>query len=73
MKALIVEDERLARNELRRMLARHPKIEIAGEARDVDEGVRLAEALSPEVLFVDVQMPGGNGFDLLERLDSVRT
>jgi two-component system, LytTR family, response regulator len=71
MKALIVDDERLARNELRRMLERYSDIEIAGEARDADEAAaRLAE-LQPDLLFLDIQMPGRAGFDLLARLDQV--
>ncbi len=69
MKALLIDDERLARNELRRLLAAHTDIEIAGEAVDVDDAVQKAAALRPEVVFLDVQMPGGDGFGLLERLE----
>jgi two-component system LytT family response regulator len=71
MKALIVDDERMARQELRRLLAAHPSIEIAGEARDGDEALRLIAKLLPDVLFLDVRMPGLSGFDVLERLDNV--
>jgi two-component system, LytTR family, response regulator len=71
MKALIVEDERLARNELRRMLKVFPEIEIIGEARSVDEAVSAIERLRPDLIFLDVQIPGGDGFEVLERLDSV--
>jgi two-component system LytT family response regulator len=71
MKALIVEDEPLARRELRRLLAAHPSIQIVGEAGDIDEARERIESLAPEVVFLDIQMPGGTGFDLLARLDWV--
>ena len=71
MKALLVDDEALARRELRRLLAAHPWVEIIGEAANIDEAASKVEALSPELLFLDIQMPGGTGFDLLTRLDRV--
>ncbi len=71
MKALIVEDEPLARRELRRLLAPFAWIEIVGEAGDVDEAREQIEALSPDVVFLDVQMPEGTGFDLLAKLDRI--
>jgi two-component system LytT family response regulator len=71
MRALIVDDERLARNELRRLLERFPEVEIAGEARNADEAFTQIEQLQPELLFLDIQMPGGDGFQLLERLETV--
>ena len=71
MKALIVDDERLARQELRRLLAAHPEIEIAGEARDGKEALELIPRLAPDVLFLDIRMPGMDGFELLERLEDV--
>lgn len=70
MKALLIDDERLARNELRRLLAVHPDIEIVGEAVDVDDAVEKIAALKPSLLFLDVQMPGADGFSLLERLEA---
>jgi two-component system, LytTR family, response regulator len=71
MKALIVDDERLARAELRRLLSAHPDIVVAGEARNTDEAeARLADT-AIDLLFLDIEMPGGTGFDLLERLDRV--
>jgi two-component system, LytTR family, response regulator len=69
MKALIIDDERLARNELRRLLEAVGDVEIVGEARDADDALAQIARLSPELLFLDVQMPGCNGFELLERLD----
>lgn len=71
MKALIVDDEPLARRELRRLLAEFPWIDICGEAGNIQEAARRIEELSPELLFLDIQMPGGSGFDLLERLEQV--
>jgi two-component system LytT family response regulator len=71
MKALIVDDERLARLELRRLLAKHPEVEIAGEARDGVEALSLIQQLAPDLLFLDIQMPGITGFELLERLDDL--
>lgn len=70
MKALLIDDERLARNELRRLLAAHPDIEILGEAVDVEDAVQKVAALKPSLLFLDVQMPGADGFSLLERLEA---
>jgi two-component system LytT family response regulator len=66
--ALIVDDERLARADLRRMLAHHAEVEVVGEASDAEEAARRIAEVRPEVLFLDVQMPGGSGFDLLERV-----
>ena len=71
MRALIVDDERLARKELRRLLGPYPQIEIVGEAGSAREARRALEELTPELLFLDVQMPGETGFDLLATLDSV--
>lgn len=70
MKALLIDDERLARNELRRLLAAHPDIEIVGEAVDVEDAAQKVAELRPALLFLDVQMPGADGFSLLERLES---
>ena len=71
MKALLIDDERLARVELRRLLASHPEIEIVGEARDVEEALDLIRRLAPDLLFLDIQMPGKTGFDLLESLEEL--
>ena len=69
MRVLIVDDERLARAELRRMLAAHPSVTIVGEAADAVEAAAHIAALQPDLLLLDVQMPGGSGFDLLATLD----
>ena len=68
---LIVDDERLVRSELRRMLESHDSVEVVGEAADATEAEAAVEDLEPDLLLLDVQMPGGSGFDLLERLDEV--
>jgi two-component system LytT family response regulator len=69
MKTLIVDDEPLARRELRRLLGAFPWIQIVGEASDIDEACERIETLSPGLVLLDIQMPGGTGFDLLARLD----
>jgi two-component system LytT family response regulator len=71
MKALVVDDEPLARRELRRLLDAFPWIQVVGEAANIDEARARIEALSPDVVFLDIQMPGGTGFDLLTQLDRV--
>jgi two-component system LytT family response regulator len=69
MRALIIDDERLARNELRRLLAAFPDLEIAGEASNAKQARTLLGTLQPEVIFLDVQMPGESGMELLESLE----
>lgn len=71
MKALLIDDERLARRELRRLLAAHPEVEITGEAASADEATGLIATQRPELLFLDVQMPGRSGFEMLESLEEV--
>jgi two-component system LytT family response regulator len=70
MRVLLVDDERLARAELRRLLAAHPQVEIVGEAANAAEAVQQIAALAPDLLLLDVQMPGGSGFDMLQALDA---
>ena len=69
MRVLLIDDERLARAELRRLLAAHPEVEIVGEAVNAAEGVQQIAALKPDLIFLDVQMPGGSGFDMLAALE----
>jgi two-component system, LytTR family, response regulator len=71
MKALIVDDERLARKELMKLLEEHPSIEIVGEAVNAEEAMNMVNELNPDLLFLDIQMPGKTGFQLLEELDAV--
>jgi two-component system LytT family response regulator len=69
MKALLIDDERLARNELRRLLSAFPEIEIAGEASQTKQAREQMAALKPDLLFLDVQMPGETGMEFLESLE----
>ncbi len=71
MKAMIVDDEPLARRELRRLLVEFPWVEIVGEAGNIVEAAEAIEADAPELLFLDIKMPGGTGFDLLTKLEHV--
>ena len=71
MKAIIIDDERLARAELRMLLLDFPEVEIADEAANVDEGIAKIESLRPDLIFLDIQMPGKTGFDMLSQLDRV--
>jgi two-component system, LytTR family, response regulator len=68
-KALIIDDERLARNELKKLLSEFSEIEIIGEAANATEGIEKIESLAPDLIFLDIQMPGKTGFDMLEELD----
>jgi two-component system, LytTR family, response regulator len=71
MKAMIIDDEPPARRELRRLLSGFPWVEIVGEAGNIDQAEEVIATTSPELLFLDIQMPGGSGFDLLTRLEDV--
>ncbi|NQZ75364.1 MAG: response regulator transcription factor [Ekhidna sp.] len=71
MKALIVDDERLARKELTSLLASHPEIEIVDEAANAEEAVEKIEQHDPDVVFLDIQMPGKTGFEMLEDMERV--
>jgi two-component system, LytTR family, response regulator len=73
MKALIVDDERLARTELRRLLNPFKDITVVGEAVNAEDALNKITELNPELIFLDIQMPGKNGFEMLEELDSVPT
>ncbi len=73
MKALIVDDERLARVELKRLLTPFKEINVVGEAVNAEDALNKITELSPDIIFLDIQMPGKNGFEMLEELDSVPT
>lgn len=68
IKTIIVDDERLAREGLKNLLKDFPEINIIGEAGNADEASELVDRLKPQLLFLDVEMPGKNGFALLEDL-----
>ncbi|TLF43242.1 LytR/AlgR family response regulator transcription factor [Maribacter aurantiacus] len=71
IKAVIVEDSRLARNELKELIKGYPQIEVIGEAENVDDGFALLNNELPDLLFLDINMPEKDGFELLEMLDDV--
>lgn len=67
--AVIVEDSRLARNELKELIKDYPNINLLGEAENVDDGIKLINRTKPDLLFLDINMPEKDGFQLLEELD----
>lgn len=69
MKTLVIEDSRLAREGLIGMLSQHPSLDIIGEAKNAEEALTIIQKESPDLLFLDIHMPGDSGFDLLEKLD----
>jgi len=68
-KVIIIDDERLARNELRKLLVEYPEIEVVAEAANADEGIEKIQEFHPDLIFLDIQMPGKTGFDMLGELD----
>ncbi len=71
IKAIIIDDERLARTELRKLLTAFSEIEIIEEAANADEAIQKIETHHPDLIFLDIQMPGKTGFDLLEELERI--
>lgn len=71
MRAIVIDDERLARKELINLLNQLETVEVVGEAVNVDDAKEKIEQLQPDVIFLDIQMPEKTGFDLLEELDHV--
>lgn len=69
MRAIIIDDERLARTELKKLLQDFPEIEVIDEAANADEGISKIDSMRPELVFLDIQMPGKTGFDMLSELD----
>ncbi len=67
MKAIVVDDERLARSRLKNLLEKYDWLEVVAEASGVEEAARVVERFCPDVIFLDVQMPGGSGFTLFDR------
>ncbi|MFN8252237.1 MAG: response regulator [Ferruginibacter sp.] len=68
-KAVIIDDERLARTELKKLLQDFPEVEVIGEASNAAEGIEKIESLSPDLIFLDIQMPGKTGFDMLTEVE----
>ena len=58
LKVILIDDERLARSELKRLLQEFPDVEIIGEAANANEGIEKIETLNPDLVFLDIQMPG---------------
>lgn len=71
IKTIIVEDSRLARNELHELIKLHPDIEVVAEAENADHAYDLINKLQPQLIFLDINMPGKDGFELLEMLHEV--
>jgi two-component system, LytTR family, response regulator len=69
LKAIIVDDERLARVNLKNLLAPHSEIEIAGQAASCEEALELISLTNPQLIFLDIQLSGETGFDLLEKIN----
>jgi two-component system LytT family response regulator len=68
-KVVLIDDERLARSELKRLLQEFPDVEVIGEAANANEGIEKIETLNPDLVFLDIQMPGKTGFDMLAELE----
>ena len=69
MRAIIIDDERLARTELRKLLQDFPEVEVVDEAANAEEGIAKIEAQNPDLVFLDIQMPGKTGFEMLSSLE----
>ncbi len=69
LKIVLIDDERLARSELKRLLKEFPEVEVIGEAANAEEGIEKIETLNPDLIFLDIQMPGKSGFDMLTELE----
>lgn len=69
LRVLIVDDEPLARRRIRGALRRHPDVEVLGDAADGEEAIERIRALSPDLVFLDIRMPGPDGLEVLSRLD----
>jgi len=71
MRAIVIDDSRLARNELKRLLKELDTIQVIAEAADAIEAKEKIEQEKPDIIFLDIQMPGKNGFELLEEIEFV--
>src|SRR5215211_1857024 len=68
-KAINIDDERLARNELKKLLQDFPEVEVIDEAANAEEGMDKIESMNPDLIFLDIQMPGKTGFAMLQELE----
>lgn len=71
MRTIIIDDERLAREELKSMLSKFDFLEIVAEAKNPEEGIEKIKEFEPELVFLDIQMPGMTGFEMLQKLDEM--
>lgn len=71
IRTLVIDDERQARAEMIRMLKAYPQIVVLGEAADAEQGQKMVELLQPDLIFLDIQMPGKTGFEMLESLSHI--
>lgn len=69
-RTIVVDDERLARNDLRLLLKTHKNINIVGEASNGEDALEMIKELHPDLVFLDIQMPGMNGFEVLEHIST---
>ena len=69
IKTLIIDDEWLIRTELKNMLMQYPNITVIGEAANITDAIKLHNDLKPDLVFLDIQLPGGSGFDFLSRVN----
>ena len=70
-RTLLIDDERLARIELRSMLDKYEEIEVIGEAENGEEGIDKIKELSPDLIFLDISMPGMTGFEMIKKLENI--
>lgn len=70
-KTIIIDDERLAREELKSILSEYTEIDVVDEAKNGDEGIEKIEKHQPDLIFLDVSMPGMTGFEMLKKLENI--
>jgi two-component system LytT family response regulator len=70
-RSLLIDDERLAREELKSLLKEYHEIEIIDEAKNGEEGIQKIKEHAPDLIFLDINMPGMNGFDMIKHLEEI--
>jgi len=69
LRVILVDDEHLARQSMRQLLGKHPKVEIVAEAENIAQAQKVIQEHKPDAIFLDIQLPGADGFQLLEKLE----